>query len=88
MSDIQVLMFMIIFLVIMNFLFLRYDATLCPSIEAQEYNFTTEFNASEERAYEDIRAMKCEGVPSWIYIIFNSPFLLGIGLTIKKYVLI
>ncbi len=87
MSDIKYLVFMIVTLVIMNLLFINYDTDLCPSVAAQEFNFT-EFNSTDDSAYEYVRSVRCESLPNWVYLLFNSPFLLGIGLIIKKYVLI
>jgi len=88
MSDIAVLLFLVFVLTFCNIAFIMFDRNICPEVSAQEYNFTTEFNTSDETVYEDIKDIKCEGVPTWFQILFNAPFLLGIGLIIKKYVLI
>ena len=88
MSDIAVLMFLIFVLTFCNIAFVMLDQNICPQISEHEYNFTTDFNTSNEAVYEDIKDIKCEGVPTWFQLLFNVPIILGIGLIIKKYVLI
>lgn len=87
MSDISYLIFLITFLIVVNLLFLMYDSNLCPTVQAKEFNYS-QFNQTDPDVYDYLKSSKCEGLPSWYYLIFNSPFLIGIGLIVKKYVLI
>ena len=87
-GDINYLIFMIVFLALSNMLMVMFDQDLCPEVKAKEFNYTTDFNSSDEDIYEYVRSTKCEGLPNYYYLIINAPFLLGIGLIIKKYVLI
>lgn len=87
-GDAPFLLFLIFIIILINILLAQYNQALCPQTEEEEFNFTTSFNMTEEGSYEWIKEHKCEGLPNWYYVIFNSPILLVIGLIMKKYVLI
>ena len=75
-GDVNFLVFMVVFVALMNILLVMFDESICPDVSAQNFNYTPDYNES----YEYIRSQKCEGMSNWYYLVINTPFLFAIGL--------
>lgn len=95
MSDIQMFIFMVVTLAVMNLLLVNYDSDICPNVNAQTFNYTEgvpppqaeEDEPDLNQTYFYVREQSCDNLPNWVYLVLNSPFLMATGMIMKKYLI-
>lgn len=95
--DIRIVIFTIAYAIISNIFLVEYAnmgiGIECQNVNAVSFNDTFNYTDESDSNLANVRANafdlalgRCEGLPWWIYWIFEIPFIIGIAYIIRGFI--